>query len=221
VPIHIDNTAEATNILVTNDFTLARFAAMVSAVQGPRSCARGSHELRTDRLADRRAQDAIDFCLGRRIERPPADLVDRLQLAGMASSPKPRGDALVKHPADRQMDDPLAEALLREPIELRQQDIARSGAAGISDPCAGDRHPRICCQPASCRIGDRGKARHSRRSRCCACGNRAGTQRPNASATLRKSRASPVNALLGQGWTSEMSAFVTNATSEDVFVSGR
>src|ERR1700730_14649322 len=84
------------------------------------------HEFRANRLADRCVQDAVDLRLGGRIEPPPAHLVDRLQLAGVASPPQGRRDALVEHPADRQIDDALAEALLREPIEpLHGSEILR------------------------------------------------------------------------------------------------
>src|ERR1700674_3612061 len=36
----------------------------------------------------------------------------------MARAPEGCGDALVEHPADRQMNDALAETLLRQPVEL-------------------------------------------------------------------------------------------------------
>src|SRR5713226_7213435 len=78
---------------------------------------RRRHEFRADRIGYRFAQDPIDLGLGGRIERPAADLVDRLQLTGMARAPQRRGDPLVQHPTDRQVDAPLAEALLREAIE--------------------------------------------------------------------------------------------------------
>src|SRR5262249_57756979 len=70
-----------------------------------------------DRTADGRGGDAIDLRLGRRIEAPAAHLVNRLQLAGVARAPQRGGDALIEHPANRQMDHSLVEALPGELIE--------------------------------------------------------------------------------------------------------
>src|SRR5229473_2270747 len=78
---------------------------------------RRSHEFGADRIGDGCAQDALDLRLGGRIERPPAHLVDRLQLVGAARAPQRGADPLIQHPADRQVDDPLAEPSLRKAIE--------------------------------------------------------------------------------------------------------
>src|SRR5947209_15304451 len=80
---------------------------------------RRRHEFGADRIADRCGQDAIDLRLGGRIEVPAAHLVNRIQLTGVACAPQRRGDALIEHPANRQMDHSLVEALLGELIEPR------------------------------------------------------------------------------------------------------
>jgi hypothetical protein len=80
------------------------------------SCRR-RHEFWTDWIGDLLPQDPIDLRFDGSIKRPTEDLADRLQLSGVACSPQRRSDSLVEHPADRQMDDALAEPFLREPIE--------------------------------------------------------------------------------------------------------
>src|SRR5947209_13012113 len=80
-----------------------------------RLCRRGAarrrrHEFGADGIADRCLEHAIDLRLGRCVELPAAYLADRLRLA--ACAPQRGGDALIEHPADRQMDHVLAEALL-------------------------------------------------------------------------------------------------------------
>ena len=55
--------------------------------------------------------------LSARIEPPARHLIDRLQLAGMARAPKRGRDALIEHPADRQLNNMFAEAVLRQLIE--------------------------------------------------------------------------------------------------------
>src|SRR5262249_30172993 len=80
---------------------------------------RRRHEFGADRMADRRGEDAIDLRLGARIEVPAAHLIDRIQLAGVACAPQRRGDALIEHPANRQVDHSLVEASLGELIEPR------------------------------------------------------------------------------------------------------
>src|ERR1700688_158138 len=77
---------------------------------------RRCHEFRADRIGDGLAQDLVDLGLGSCIERPASHLVDRLQLIGTTRAPQCRGDALVEHPADRQMNNALAETL-REAID--------------------------------------------------------------------------------------------------------
>jgi hypothetical protein len=57
-------------------------------------------------------ENAIDLRLGRCVKVPASYLADRLQLAGVACTSQRGGDALIEHPADRQMDHVLAEALL-------------------------------------------------------------------------------------------------------------
>src|SRR5262245_39168183 len=64
-------------------------------------------------------EDAIDLRLGGRIEVPAAHLINWIQLAGVACAPQRRGDALIEHPANRQMDHPFVEALLSELVEPR------------------------------------------------------------------------------------------------------
>src|SRR2546422_3984505 len=81
-----------------------------------RLCRRGAarrrrHEFGADGIADRCLENAIDLRLGGCVKLPPTYLADRLQLAGVASTPQRGGDALIEHPADRQMDHVLAEAL--------------------------------------------------------------------------------------------------------------
>src|SRR5499427_7881078 len=80
---------------------------------------RRRHEFGADRIADRCGEDAIDLRLGGRIEVPAAHLINRIQLAGMACAPQGRGDALIEHPANRQMDHSLVETLPGELIEPR------------------------------------------------------------------------------------------------------
>src|SRR6516225_11776450 len=77
------------------------------------------HEFGADRIADRCGEDVIDLRLGGHIEVPAAHLVNRIQLAGVTRAPQRRGDALTEHPANRQMDHSLVEALLGELIEPR------------------------------------------------------------------------------------------------------
>src|SRR5262245_14414978 len=83
-----------------------------------RSGSRGrGHEFRSDRVRDRLFENPIDLRLVGLIERPAADVSGRLQLAGMARAPQSRGDTLVEHPADCQVNDALAEALLGKPVQ--------------------------------------------------------------------------------------------------------
>src|SRR6202011_5281339 len=78
---------------------------------------RRCHEFRPDWIGDRFAQDPVDLSLDGRIKPPAGQLVDRLQLVGMTRAPQRRCYTLIEHPADRQVNDALAEALLSEPIE--------------------------------------------------------------------------------------------------------
>src|ERR1700730_794316 len=74
----------------------------------PSGNARGrGHELRADRIGDRFAQDPIDLGLGRGIKPPARHRVDRLQLIGMTRAPQRRGDTLIEHPADSELNDVL------------------------------------------------------------------------------------------------------------------
>src|ERR1700678_443157 len=78
---------------------------------------RWSHEFRADRIGNRLSQDAINLRLAGRIEPPPAHLVYRLELSRVARPPQRRADSLIQHPTDRELDDSLAEALLRQAIK--------------------------------------------------------------------------------------------------------
>jgi hypothetical protein len=73
---------------------------------------RRRHEFGVDGIADHCLENAIDLRLGRCVKLPATNLADWLQLAGVACTPQRGGDALIEHPADRQMDHVLAEALL-------------------------------------------------------------------------------------------------------------
>src|SRR5271163_1221232 len=87
---------------------------------------RRRHEFRADRIGDRFAQNPIDLSLGRGIEPPASHLVDRLQLTGMTRAPQRRGYTLIEHPADGELDNVLAEALLSELVEpLHRREILR------------------------------------------------------------------------------------------------
>src|SRR5205823_3530135 len=70
-----------------------------------------------DRIGDRLSQDAIDLNLRSRVERPPEDLVDGLQLTGVTCTPQCRRCTLIKDPARGQVDDPLAVTIPGELIE--------------------------------------------------------------------------------------------------------
>jgi hypothetical protein len=59
---------------------------------------------------------SISALMGR-IKPPARHLVDWLQLVGMTCAPQRRGDPLIEHPADRQVNDVLAETFLGETIE--------------------------------------------------------------------------------------------------------
>src|ERR1700732_3063282 len=78
---------------------------------------RRCHEFRPDWIGDRFAQDPVDLSLDGRIKPPARHLVDRLQLVGMTRAPQRRCYTLIEHPADRQVNDALAEPFLRESIE--------------------------------------------------------------------------------------------------------
>src|SRR5215470_10583730 len=98
----------------------ARSRLSSAARAGSQACGaaqRRRHEFRADRVADAVGKDAVDLGPGRRIEPPPADLVHRLQLARVASPPERRGNALVEHPADGEVDDSLVEAPSGKVIE--------------------------------------------------------------------------------------------------------
>ena len=91
-----------------------------------RRCAarRGRHEFGADCIADGRVEDAIDLRLGGGINMPPAHLVDREQLAGVARAPQRRRDALVEassEPARRM-------TCLRE---LRRSAVTQRGCSAV------------------------------------------------------------------------------------------
>src|SRR5580658_6390422 len=97
--------------------TMLRQNRAISARSYGGAARRRRHELRADRIGDRFAQDPIDLSFGRGIEPPASHLVDRLQLIGMARAPQRRGDTLIEHPADSQLNNVLAETLLSELVE--------------------------------------------------------------------------------------------------------
>src|ERR1700722_830490 len=70
-----------------------------------RSARRRGHKFRADRIGDGFAQDPIDLSLGRSVEPPARHRVDRSELAGMPRAPQRRGDTLIEHPADRELND--------------------------------------------------------------------------------------------------------------------
>src|SRR2546426_12012724 len=78
---------------------------------------RRRHELRPYRVGDSLAQHAVDLGLDVSLERPAGYFGDRCKLVGMARAPQRGRDALVQHPAHREMDDALAVAVLREQIQ--------------------------------------------------------------------------------------------------------
>src|ERR1700682_132894 len=91
-----------------------------------RSACRRGHKFRADRIGDRFTQDPIDLGLGRGIKPPARYLVDRLQLIGMPRAPQRRGDTLIEHPADGELNDVLAETFLGESVEpLHRRQILR------------------------------------------------------------------------------------------------
>ena len=71
-----------------------------------------------DRIAYSFTQDLIDLRLCRGINPPASYFINRQQLFGMTRAPQRRGDALVKHPADRQVDNAPAEASPRQLIDF-------------------------------------------------------------------------------------------------------
>src|SRR5450631_808804 len=79
---------------------------------------RRSHEFWPDWIADCFTQNSIDFCQSGCIEVPTRHFVNRPQLIGVTRAPQRRCDALIEHPADSQVNDALAKALLSESIEF-------------------------------------------------------------------------------------------------------
>src|ERR1700686_4165838 len=91
-----------------------------------RSARRRGHKFRADRIGDRFAQDPIDLSLGRGVEPPASHLADRFELTGMTRAPQRRGYTLIENPADGELNNVLAEALLSELIEpLHRREILR------------------------------------------------------------------------------------------------
>src|SRR5439155_10747385 len=78
---------------------------------------RRRHELGPYRVGDPLAQHAVYLGLDVSLERPAVYFGDRCKLVGMARAPQRSCDALVQHPAHREMDDALAVAVLREQIQ--------------------------------------------------------------------------------------------------------
>jgi hypothetical protein len=78
---------------------------------------RRRHEFRADWIGDGFTQNPIYLGLGGGIERPANHSVNWLQLIRMTRPPQCCCDSLVEHPANRQVNSALAEAL-RKAIEL-------------------------------------------------------------------------------------------------------
>jgi hypothetical protein len=129
---------------------------------GPR---RWRHELRSDRIAHRLAQDPIDLGLCARIQPPARHFLDWLQLAGMARTPKRGSDALIEHPADRQLNNVFAETVLRQLVELlhggkilgepRVLELRVGAAEIVTIKCSIWPHPPRQQTPAECAISER------------------------------------------------------------------
>jgi len=75
------------------------------------------HEFWANRVADQFLEDPIDLRFGGSIERPAGHTVHGLQLIGMARAPQCRGDSLIEHPANRQMNDTFIKAFPCKLIE--------------------------------------------------------------------------------------------------------
>jgi hypothetical protein len=76
------------------------------------------HELRSDRIGDCVAEDALDLGHCRGVDAPAHGLADSRQLIG---SPRtPQGDiriAAIEHPTNREMDDPFAVVIVCKSIK--------------------------------------------------------------------------------------------------------
>src|SRR5580704_15133096 len=82
------------------------------------ACDRRRHELRPDRIRDGARKDRVDLAHGVGIDAPAHDLTRRRELIGPSRTPQRHAAARpVEHPPQRQVDDPLAEALSRKAIE--------------------------------------------------------------------------------------------------------
>jgi hypothetical protein len=78
----------------------------------------GRHELRSDRIGDRVCKDALDLVHRSGVDAPAHGLTDGRKLIGPTRSPQ--GDicvAAIEHPANREMDDPLAVVVVGKAIE--------------------------------------------------------------------------------------------------------
>src|SRR5580704_9677996 len=76
------------------------------------------HEFGADGIGDRRVHDALNQRTVSGIERPTRDLERRLQLIRVPAAPECNADALVQHPAHRQLDYATMETALRKFIKL-------------------------------------------------------------------------------------------------------
>ena len=87
----------------------------------------------------------------------------------MARAPKRRGDALVEHPAHREINHPLAVALLREAIEPlnRSKILSKPRGSEFGVGAAQIVAFKTQYRPSFVLTAARGRARHSRRSGCC------------------------------------------------------
>src|ERR1700722_10765185 len=79
---------------------------------------RRRHEFGTNRIGYGFAQDPIDLGLGRGVERPAGDIVDGPQLIRTPRAPQRRGNALIEHPTNRQVNNALVETLPCKLIKL-------------------------------------------------------------------------------------------------------
>ena len=77
----------------------------------------GRHEFGADGIGDC-LKYPIHFGFRGGVKRPTGNLIDWIKLIGTTRPPERCADPLIQHPPNRQLDHLLAEALLRELIEL-------------------------------------------------------------------------------------------------------
>src|SRR6266404_351891 len=91
-----------------------RYSVYVGQLDALQRC----HELRTDRIGDRRVHDTLDQIPLLAIERPARNTKRCLHLIGVTAAPERDADTLFEHPTHRQMDHAPVEAAPCELIEL-------------------------------------------------------------------------------------------------------